>query len=714
MMNRCLIPLVLLAAVAATEVTPIDKVITLLEGMKSDVVKEGKAEASSYNQFACFCKTTTTTKSSAIKTGNDNIDSLSADIADKTQSKKTDSTEYSERSAKQESLAADLQKTNARCAEEKAKYEAEEADMSKALSSMKSAIKAMKDTGGSASLLQSSSAHADVLQTIAMAEAMGMVAQPKQKALVSMLQADPSRHEGAAYHEGSQDIIDLLVEIQGDFKDAKKTLDDEYKKSKKACDEMKASLKKEMGSNTDAMKALDKNIAKLAKEIAAHRADLVDEEGDMKDNEQYLNDLTARCEARANDYDQRSNMRNDEITALSQALTILKGDVKTASDDVNKRALLQELRKFQAKPAAAAKQTVKETVEASTPKASAPKESKPEAKAIKAVTFLQVRSSEEDRKTHALALLSSEGDRLSSFVLTSLAQRSAGDPFKKIKGLIQKLIERLLAESAAEATKKGFCDTELGKARKERDFRREDTQDLSSELEGLEAKEDALTEEIKVLTKQIADESLALKETTSDRKIEKEDNIKTLETARGGLAAVQEALMTLRSFYSQAAKAAFVQASPVDEDTSGAGFSGNYQGNQSGSKAVLSLLETIESDFDRTIRTTETAEATAAADFVKFVQATKSSIASKTTKKDLDEQDLKSTKTSLKSKMNDLITAQSLLDDALRELEELKPTCIDTGMSYSQRVAKREEEMAALKKALCILDTDKVESECKL
>jgi len=706
-MNRSLISLILVTAVAGMEVTPIDKVITLLEGMKSDVEKEGKAEASSYNQFACFCKTTTGSKSSAIKKGNDNIDSLSADIADKTQSQKTDSTELSERRTKQETLAADLQATNSRCAEEKAKYEAEEADMSKALSSMKSALKAMRDTGGSAALLQTS--NEELRQTLAMAEAMGMLTAPKQKAVVSMLQQDPSRHDGAAYHSGSQDIIDLLVEIQGDFKDAKKTLDDEYKKSKKACDEMKASLKKEMGSNTDAMKALDKNIQKLAKEIAAHRGDLVEEEGDMKDNEQYLNDLTAQCEARANDYDQRSNMRNDEITALSQALTILKGDVKGAADDVNKRALLQELRKFQAKPEAKPAATqVKETV-----KASAPKESKPVAKAVKAVSFLQVRSSEQDRKEHAISLLSSEGDRLSSFVLTSLAQRSAGDPFKKIKGLIQKLIERLLAESAAEATKKGFCDTELGKARKERDFRREDTLDLSTTLEGLEAKEDALTEEIRTLTGEIKSETLALKESTEDRKTEKDDNIKTLETANAGLGAVQEALMTLRSFYSQAAKAAFVQASPVDEDTSGAGFSGNYKGNQSGSKAVLSLLETIESDFDRTIRTTEASEAAAAADFVKLVQATKSSIASKTTKKDLDEQDLKSTKTMLKSKMDDLITAQKLLDDALRELEELKPTCIDTGMSYSQRVAKREEEMKALTKALCILDTDKVESECK-
>jgi len=79
----------------------------------------------------------------------------------------------------------------------------------------------------------------------------------------------------------------------------------------------------------------------------------------------------------------------------------------------------------------------------------------------------------------------------------------------------------------------------------------------------------------------------------------------------------------------------------------------------------------------------------------------------------LDEQDLATTETSLKTKMDDLQTAVDLLDSALKELEDLKPACIDTGMSYSERVKKREEEMEALTKALCILDEDKVESECQ-
>merc|ERR1719389_834762 len=119
--------------------------------------------------------------------------------------------------------------------------------------------------------------------------------------------------------------------------------------------------------------------------------------------------------------------------------------------------------------------------------------------------------------------------------------------------------------------------------------------------------------------------------------------MKTMKTAKEGLEAVNEALLVLRSFYKQAAKAALVQASPVDEDTSGPGFEGNYKGKQGQSNAVFALLETISSDFDRTLRKTEEAENKAHREYVEFSQAAESSIAGKKTKQELDEQDLKTT-----------------------------------------------------------------------
>lgn len=57
----------------------------------------------------------------------------------------------------------------------------------------------------------------------------------------------------------------------------------------------------------------------------------------------------------------------------------------------------------------------------------------------------------------------------------------------------------------------------------------------------------------------------------------------------------------------------------------------------------------------------------------------------------------------LASADEDLRAQTDILKIAIKELLELKPTCIDTGMSYEERVARREDEIESLKKALCVL-----------
>merc|ERR1719159_75372 len=90
------------------KVTPIQKVITLLEDLKAEVEGEGKTEAASYDKFSCFCKDTTEAKSEAIKKGQDEIDSLSAEIGDKTAQVSEAETEMAERKERKAKLEAEL------------------------------------------------------------------------------------------------------------------------------------------------------------------------------------------------------------------------------------------------------------------------------------------------------------------------------------------------------------------------------------------------------------------------------------------------------------------------------------------------------------------------------------------------------------------------------------------------------------------------------
>merc|ERR1719263_2399908 len=191
---------------------------------------------------------------------------------------------------------------------------------------------------------------------------------------------------------------------------------------------------------------------------------------------------------------------------------------------------------------------------------------------------------------------------------------------------------------------------------------------------------------------------------TEDRMDQKAENVNSMKEAKEGLTAVNEALLVLKVFYKKAAKASLLQASPIAEDNPGA--------QKGASKGNLGLLEVIVSDFQRTFSTTEAEEKKAAAEFVEFERTSKADIAGKTTKVELDEGDLKKTKSNLKRDSADMQDEMKMTDAALGELEELKPTCIDTGMSYEERVEKREEEIDALKKALCMLDPDGVEAEC--
>jgi len=671
---RPLVLAVLLGAAAAAD--PVAKVIKLLEDLKKGVETAGTDEAKAYGKYACFCKDTTKTKATSIKDGEDSINDLSADITDNTASKEEKEAEVKKRKAKVEELGTELSTTVARCSTQHAEFEAGDADMAKAIASLKSAIKIMNSKKAAA----------------AKKAALAAVKAHTAKSAKSFLELDESLvvdPSDPAYKYHSKTINDMLSKALKSFEDDKSDDKDKWDKTKSACQDTKDGFSKQMIDNKDAITKAETKIEKLAKQIAKDRGDLVKAQGVLEDDAAYLKDLTAQCEVRATEYDQRSSTRNDEITALATAIKIISNKVTAADKEVN-RALVQ----LSAKPLSFL-----------------------QASPIKATNFLATRATlstaEQALQAKAVTVLRTEGSRLASAELEMMAMKISGpDHFKEVKIMIQKLIERLLDEKKAEASKKGFCDQELAKAQSDRDSTKNKADGMSADLKAYEATKEELEAEIKKLKKDIKQEESDYQEAKDERRGDKEANEKTLDTANKGLDALNEAILVLKAFYNNRGPKVLLQASPVDDDTSGPGFSGGYKGSEKKSRAIFAVLETISSDFQKTISETEKAEATAAADFVELDRKSKSTLASKETKKELDNTDLKQTKDDITKTLDDLETMMGLNHDALKMIESLKPACLDAGgMNSEQRGEKRDQEIKALNQAICMLE-DKKDVKC--
>merc|ERR1719327_1966648 len=708
-----LIALCLGSFASGAEVSPVEKVITLLEDLKTETEEAGKKEASTYDTFACFCKDTTIEKSDAIKEEQDNIDEFAATLEEQTGISNAKQAETEELGELIRSLDKEMTEITTWREKEKAKYEATAADLSKAVSSLEGAIADMQ-AGKGASFL---STKKSIRKSVAMADALNL--SPKQqRSITALLQTDADDAPEGDFSFHSDDIIATLSDLEKDFKAKKAEVDQIEGQNKKDYNEVmksKTEEKKTAEGDKDTASA-DKDTAD--EEIAKATDSMVEEESKLKDDELYLKDLTAQCELKAREWDQRSKMRAEEVTALTAALKIITGKVK-ANAVVNKRAFVQHDDEYVGAPDIAAdvkalkapekKQDARTSVEdddvgdvdLSFLQVGSPR-LKIASLVKQASTVSTSESQQAAQKDKVVSILVAKSKKLGSAVLASLAMRVAADPFLKVKKLIQDLIERLVTEAAEEATKKGWCDTELGKAESTRDSNMNKIMTLNAKLE----------EEISTLTTEIAELNDSLTKTTKLRVDEKAENMDTLDKAKAGLAAVKDAYDVLSSFYKKAAKGkvSLLQASPVNAPaTSG----GAYKGGQQKAGGILAMLDVIISDFERTIKVTTDSEKAAHREFVEFERTSKTSIASKETGKSQAESDLKSTDANIVESMDDLDKHQKMLDDVLMELEDLKPACVDTGMSYADRVQKRKDEIDALKKALCELDPEKVEDECK-
>merc|ERR1719254_297570 len=188
------------------------------------------------------------------------------------------------------------------------------------------------------------------------------------------------------------------------------------------------------------------------------------------------------------------------------------------------------------------------------------------------------------------------------------------DPFKKVKGLIADMIEKLEAEAEADATHKAFCDKELAESHEKKDDKTNEIAKLSTKIDQMSARSAQLKGEVAALQKSLAELAASQAEMDKMRKEENAAFVQNKADMEQGLAGVKLALKVLRDYYAK-------------DDKAHAAAEGAGHG-------IIGLLEVIESDFSKALAEFITVEKTAADT---YDRETKENEIEKTTK----EQDVK-------------------------------------------------------------------------
>merc|ERR1719352_365939 len=288
--------------------------------------------------------------------------------------------------------------------------------------------------------------------------------------------------------------------------------------------------------------------------IATAQGDMTNMNAVLNDDRTYLKDLTIKCELKAKQWDQRSSMRSAELSAITQALTVLQGQVATQAEKVGeggRSAMLQE-----------GGIAEDDDLQVSFVQKRA-------LRLVKKAGVVPAQSDEDMIRSKLIAIFRDAGKKYKSPVLSTLAIKVAEDPFVKIKGMIQDMIEKLLEEEADEANHKGWCDEAISSTVKDRDYRLADVEGLHASLEELNAREEKLTLEKGELEEHVATLNSDYANQTKARAEEKAENEETVTEAKEGVSAIKQALEIMSHFYGEAAKATveegFIQQTPDDD-----------------------------------------------------------------------------------------------------------------------------------------------------
>lgn len=628
----------------SSHVSPVQKVIQLIDDMAVKVKKDLEATTLEFEEFAKLCDDEAAQKDFAIKNTKEQISALTASIEDAT-------AKNSDLESKIQALTTSISESEDELASAIAQREKEHADF---LATEKSMLETVEQLTGATTELQkkqqagfmqltakaqhSMDAIVSSLSTVVDANFITHEQRDKVQAfLQEQANADDSLTVKVA-SGGANAIIETLQEMtekaEGTLANTRKAEMD----AAHASAMLKQGIENEIASGKEELSEATKSKAFNAEAQAVSEKDLAVEEKSLSEDSEDLRSTKLDCQQRATAFEEESRDNNAELTALGKAKGILTKKFG---------ALLQ--------------QTVKRSQ-------------------------LLARD-DEDSRAKALRAVQELGKKFHSTSLLALAYRASADPFVKVRGMVEDMIAKLLQEAAEAASQKAFCDEEIGKSEKSQAEKEESLAKTQARLDKGDASVAKLTELVSTISNEIAATDSTMAEATAIRESEKTTFMKVEKDMSESEEACAAAISVLREYYEGAS---LVQIQSEDK----------LEGDGSG---ILGVLEIAESDFAKLLAEARSAEEAAVSEFKKLSQESKMSKATKEMDVKGKQSELKSLKTALADYNEDKEGVTGELNAVLAYLDKLKPQCETKAPSYEEVKAAREAEIQGLKDALDIL-----------
>jgi hypothetical protein len=647
--------LVLATGVVADQANPIEKIVQMMGDLQAKIIGEGEEAQKVYEEFAEWCEDSSKDLGFEIKTAKGEVADLKATIDKETARSEKLDTKIGELGADIATDEADLKAATEIREKENAVFVAEQKELSTVIDMLQRAIAVLeKELGGGASMMQIKNANSLEQALAVMVKASGISSMDAQ-GIMSLAQtssksddddddSEAGAPEAAAYESHSGGIIDTL---NGLLEQATTQLDAATKAettNKNNFDMLKQGL-------TDEIKFANKDMDESKKELAESGEIKAAAEGDLEvtskalaEDVAALADLHSNCMTKAQDFEAETTSRGEELKALAMAKKAVVENTKGATEQ--------------------------------------------------SYSFMQMATSSDLKNTEAVQFIKNLAKKHNAPALAQLASRIASaarlshgaDVFAKIKGMVSDMIEKLEEEQAAAAELKQWCDKEISEATAKKEDATAELEKLNTKLESDSAHSAKLKEEVATLQKELAELAARTEEMDKIRGEEKAVYEKNRPEMEQGLKGVKLALKILNDYYAKADKS---------HDSSSGGASG-----------IVGMLEVVESDFTKGLTEMIAAEEAAVA---AYESETKDNEIEKATKEKDVEYKTKEF-TSLDKTIGDVTKDRDGVADELdavnNALKALDKKCTYKVESYEERKARREAEIAGLKEALDIIESE--------